>query len=128
MSAGPGADTDNASDVYRYDAEKETMVRVSTAVSGGGGNADVDATLHNRGRDASVPRSNRRSITAMTADGSTVVFETSEALSTEDDNGLTDVYAWQDGNVSLISDGVGGGETPWITPSGRDIFFVTDAS
>jgi hypothetical protein len=141
--AGPGVDTDSAVDVYRYDADRRTMVRVSTAVSGSGGNSpDLGATL-NKGavkNDVSVQRSNRRSVTAMTSDGSTVVFETGEALSADDINGGIDVYVWHDdGRVSLISDGVsrvrvasnsdrvGGGGNPWITPSGHDIFFTTNA-
>jgi hypothetical protein len=65
----------------------------------------------------------------MTSDGSKVVFQTKEALSAGDINdGGTDVYAWHDdGRVSLISDGVAGGALPWITASGRDIFFSTNA-
>ena len=63
----------------------------------------------------------------MTADGSTIVFVTAEALSAQDIDGVSDVYAWHDdGRVSLISDGRTGGTRAWITPSGRDIFFSTD--
>ena len=62
----------------------------------------------------------------MTADGSTIVFVTAEALSAQDIDGVSDVYAWHDGLVSLISDGRTGGREAWITPSGRDIFFSTD--
>jgi hypothetical protein len=132
VTAGPGADTDNALDIYRYDAATATLMRVSTGVSGSGGNAPgLDATI-NRGAyrsEANVQNSNnRRSLTAMTSDGSMVVFQTDEALSAEDVDGGPDVYAWHDdGRVSLISDGVSGGTQPWITPSGRDIFFVTKA-
>ncbi|HEX5925912.1 MAG TPA: hypothetical protein VFY45_18920 [Baekduia sp.] len=130
VTLGPGADTDDASDVYRYDAEGQTIVRLSTGESGSGGNTlGVDAVLNMKSdkNDPQVQRSNRRSLTAMTSDGSTVVFETTEALSSEDIDGIPDVYAWRDGHVSLISDGVGGGFLPWITRSGRDIFFNTNA-
>jgi hypothetical protein len=62
----------------------------------------------------------------MTADGSTIVFVTDEALSPQDTDSGPDVYAWHDdGRVSLISDGRNGGRRAWITPSGRDIFFLT---
>jgi hypothetical protein len=119
VRVGPGADTDCAVDgdvncavdVYRYDAERETMVRVSIRVSGSGGNAP--------GLDAGQP--------GVTADGSTVVFSTGEALSGDDVDGVSDVYAWHDGEVALISDGRVGADTPFITPSGRDIFFFTAA-
>jgi hypothetical protein len=60
----------------------------------------------------------------MTDDASTVVFQTSEALSPADTDGTTDVYEWHDGQVSLISNG--GGSSPWITSSGQDIFFLTN--
>ena len=112
---GPGADTDsNAVDLYRYDAETRSLVRVSTGSSGSGGNTP--------GLDA--VNGERRG--TMTADGSTIVFVTAEALSAQDIDGVSDVYAWHDGQVSLISDGRTGGTRAWITPSGRDIFFSTD--
>jgi hypothetical protein len=53
-----------------------------------------------------------------------VVFQTAEGLSPDDSNNNTDVYEWHDGLLSQVS-GVGGGQLPWITLSGRDIFFVT---
>jgi hypothetical protein len=114
INAGPGADTDNAADLYRYDAQTGALVRVSTGVSGSGGNTP--------GMDAS----NIERKGTMTSDGSMIVFVTAEALSPQDIDGVTDVYAWHDdGLVSLISDGLSGGSRAWVTPSGRDIFFVT---
>ncbi|HEX5926220.1 MAG TPA: hypothetical protein VFY45_20485 [Baekduia sp.] len=116
VTVGPGADSDDSADIYRYDADRQTMVRVSTGVSGSGGNAPAP------GFDATLPGGG-----AVTSDGSTVVFETDEALSADDVDGVTDVYAWHDGHVSLMSDGRVGGNGGWITPSGRDIFFFTAA-
>jgi hypothetical protein len=114
IKAGPGADTDNAADVYRYDAQTGALARVSTGVSGSGGNTP--------GMDAA----NGEKKGTMTDDGSTIVFVTSEALSPQDVDDGPDVYAWHDdGRVSLISDGRSGGRRAWVTPSGRDIFFVT---
>ena len=118
VTSGPGADNDDgdaggARDVYRYDATTNTMVRLSTSVTGSGGNApgfDVSMVL---------------GASSMAADGSTVIFDTAEPLSVTDTDGVTDVYGWHDGHVSLIS--AGGGNSVGITPSGRDIFFVTDA-
>jgi hypothetical protein len=111
VTGGPGADTDDAVDAYRYDAASKAIVRVSMSVAGGGGNAlgaGVSLTL----------------ASSMTADGSTVIFDSPEALSADDVDGVTDVYSWRDGQVSLIS--TGGGSSVGITPSGRDIFFATD--
>jgi Tol biopolymer transport system component len=107
----PG-DADDVRDVYRYDAQTSTMVRLSASVAGGGGNG--------QGFDVSIPNG-----PAMSADGSTVIFDTAEALSISDTNGVDDVYSWRDGQVSLIS--AGGGTAVGVTPSGRDLFFRTAA-
>jgi hypothetical protein len=122
VTDGPGDDDDGAFpnaplgavDAYRYDAVTKTIVRVSTSVSGSGGNGQGFGVSMAPGASS------------MTADGSTVIFDTSEPLSVADTDGVTDVYAWHDGEgVSLIS--AGGGESVGVSPSGRDIFFVTDA-
>jgi hypothetical protein len=114
VTEGPSADTDGVRDPYRYDASTGVMVRVSTSVAGGGGDdPDFAAGLARR--------------SSMTADGSTVIFGTGEALSQDDTNGGGDVYSWRDGQVSLISQGSGADGSPvGITPSGRDIFFETN--
>ncbi len=117
VTAGPGADTDGATDVYRYDADTPAIVRVSVPISGVGGNDGFDAS-----------NSARPSITS---DGSTAIFSTAEALSQSDTNGVDDVYAWHEGHVSKISpNGVivsnGGKAYATITPSGRDIYFTTN--
>jgi Tol biopolymer transport system component len=111
------SDTDEAPDVYRYDAQTGVLLRLSTDTNGSGGNKPgAEASL------ASSPTFNRP-LYSTTDDASAVVFETSEALSPADTDGVTDVYEWHDGQVSLISSG--GGTEPWITDSGQDIFFLT---
>jgi hypothetical protein len=117
VTSGASADTDSSVDVYRYDAETETWLRISTDSSGAGGNAALEAT--SRGST----KSNYRARVSMTADGRTVVFQTEEALAPADANSAADVYVWHGGQVSLIS-ADGGGE-PRITSSGTDIFFTT---
>jgi hypothetical protein len=109
------SDTDEAIDIYRYDAETHGLLRVSTDTDGGG-NAP--------GGQAIIPfPAEHRPHSAMTDDGSVVVFETNEALSPADTDGMTDVYEWHDGQLSEISNG--GGSRPVITSSGQDIFFET---
>jgi hypothetical protein len=123
ITSGAGADSDSDSlgqghiDVYRYDAYTQGMVRLSTAAAGGAGNGPFDVTINTPAKG--------RSATVVTADGSTVVFQTDEALSARDTDRGPDVYSWHDGRVALISDGIGGGSFPWISPSGRDILFLT---
>ncbi len=103
------SDTDEAQDIYRYDAETGALLRLSTDTDGSGGNEPgFEASL--RGK-------------AMTPDADTVIFETAEALSPADTDGVADVYEWHEGQVSLISKG--GGTPIGITSSGKDIFFLT---
>ncbi len=103
------SDTDEAQDIYRYDAETGALLRLSTDTDGSGGSEPgFEASL--RGK-------------AMTPDADTVIFETAEALSPADTDGVADVYEWHEGRVSLISKG--GGTPLGITSSGKDIFFLT---
>ena len=111
-------DTDNARDVYRYDALSGGVVRVSTALTGTGGNVD--------GFDAAIgPPSKYQSHPAATESGEMIVFTTAEPLSPVDGNGTPDVYLWKAGHVSLISSGSvgGGGGGAVIDASGYDIYF-----
>jgi hypothetical protein len=109
------SDTDEATDVYRYDAQTGALLRLSTDTQGTGGNEP--------GFAASLFFAAGRGRRELTSDGSTVVFETAEALSPADTDGVTDVYQWHEGQVSLISSG--GGQAIGITPSGQDIYFLT---
>jgi hypothetical protein len=113
-------DTDNARDVYRYDADTGTLTRASTNVFGVSGNGE--------GLDAALPSR------AVSDDGQKITFTTTEALAASDGNGEPDAYLWTPARVSLISAGsVGGGvafvgghpDSVWINGSGRDIFFQT---
>ena len=111
-------DTDNARDAYRYDADTNTMTRVSTNVSGVGGNSEDSVGSPD-----------------VSDDGDAIVFTTSEALSPGDGNGEPDIYLWRAGRVFLISTGSVGSaainvekHTPAniaISGSGRDIYFET---
>jgi hypothetical protein len=112
-------DTDQARDVYRYDAASGEMTRVSARSSDSGGNRQSDATIYRP---------------AISEDGQKVVFLTAEALSSADGNDVDDAYLWASGQVSLISTGsvgggaVGGQDSPVIAPSGLDVYFTTAAA
>jgi hypothetical protein len=128
---GPQADTDTARDAYRYDAETGSLARLSIDAGGTGGNQP--------GADASIITAPRGSISD---DGGSVVFTTADTLAPNDTNGTVDAYLWHDGRVSLISSGkpsrddyftIGGDQSfgswvaiqTFISPSGRDVFFMT---
>jgi hypothetical protein len=100
-------DTDDATDLYRYDASSSALRRVSTAELGSdGGNGNfpvIQGAYKGFGADGTVSTGLR----GISADGSVVVFGTREALSPRDINGTDDVYRWRDGVVSLVTDGQG---------------------
>ena len=107
-------DTDDARDVYRYDVEAGTLVRVSTNINGVAGNGF--------GLEAGIQGAN-----TMWDDGQRIVFTTSEALSPVDGNDAPDVYIWTHGRVYLLTTGSvgGGGGGARIDGSGQDIYFET---
>ncbi len=106
-------DTDNAADVYRYDAVTGELSRVSVDAAGVSGNTD--------GLDAEMTAS------TISNNGEEIIFTTTEALSPNDGNGALDIYIWKEGRTALISTGsVGGGAgTGSIDGSGENIFFTT---
>jgi hypothetical protein len=133
IDSGPQADTDAARDVYRYDADTGALLHVSTETGGGGNEPGADARILNASHGA------------ISDDGGSVVFTTSESLDTNDTNGTTDSYLWHEGHVSLISSGKPSEDQfflfgidnqsfgtqlyiqTFISPSGRDVFFTTTA-
>jgi hypothetical protein len=126
----PG-DTDQAKDVYRYDAQTGALDRVSLGEEGhdaNGNNNAFDANIRPASIHALVAAQHALGTRAITEDGSRIVFSTAEPLSPDVHNtGVTNVYEWHEGSVSLISSGTAeesdSGAT--ITPSGRDIMFIT---
>jgi hypothetical protein len=141
---GSEADTDTARDIYRYDAETGALARLSIDANGQGGNEPgANANFTMIAYSPSGPVKPRPRL-AMSDDGGSVVFNTSEALVPSDTNGTVDVYLWRDGRVSLISSGkpsadqitavvngqpLGSSTTvvALISPSGRDVYFMTTA-
>ncbi|HET6998677.1 MAG TPA: hypothetical protein VFI03_08815 [Solirubrobacterales bacterium] len=70
----------------------------------------------------------------MTIDGTSVFFATPEPLVERDVNQATDIYAWRDGDVSLITDGVsaqlpGKGSPQFLgaTPDGESVLFMSSS-
>ena len=125
-------DTDESTDVYRYDADIGEMARVSTAVSGVGGNADFNAGLTSVGDSLPIPHNSHPSISD---DGQLIVFSSAEPLSPTDGNGEPDAYLWRDGHAlgsvaplhPSLSEGQNNPGQVFIDPSGQDIYIQTAA-
>ncbi len=130
-------DTDNAKDIYRYDAETGALERVSlgeAAYDANGNRNDsteenADATIESpEESDDKVVEQQEMNRRAISEDGSRIVFSTADPLSpnaSDAASGAEDIYEWHEGSVSLISSGESSASQPVITPSGRDIFFDT---
>ena len=123
-------DSGGHSEVYRYDAADESLLCVSCAP--GGSPAVSNAQLENISLEGGlyVGTNGHSRVENVTDDGNTVFFQTGDPLVARDTNGVTDVYEWHDGQVSLISSGQAAHPSNLYstTPSGRDIFFTTSVS
>jgi hypothetical protein len=128
----PG-DTDSAKDVYRYDAQTDTLERVSMGENyydANGNNDKFDASIRLGVLGSNVrPVSTQHEMAthAISADGSRIVFDTAESLSPAATNGKANIYEWDEGGVSLVSSGTAEEDDgdEMITASGRDIIFKT---
>lgn len=124
----PERDT-HISSVYRYDAQTESLARISVAEGDYVSNSNVfGATIS--APDFVLPglhEQGEMGTRAISRDGSMVVFLTQDQLSPLAVNGLENVYVWHEGSVALISDGHSptNDGSPVISLSGRDIFFGT---
>jgi hypothetical protein len=122
-------DTDESSDVYRYDAQDGTVTQISIGPLGG--NGPFDATIESFLLGGSIPAYAGTVVNypyrAMSEDGSRIFFETAERLVPEDRNETTDVYEWANGSLGLVSAGAGTRESNYViaTPDGKTVFFMT---
>jgi hypothetical protein len=116
---------DNAGsvEVYLYDGQTGSLVCPSCRSDGG-----LSTGWARIGQlDVGVSDWQRYFAQSVTDDGQ-VFFDTPDPLVAGDVNGVRDVYSYQDGRVSLISRGTQGRAATFLdaTPSGNDVFFVTD--
>jgi hypothetical protein len=123
-------DTSTVSQVFLYEAAHEALIRVSAGQDGfndDGNTATNPASIYN-----GASSEGRRVISE---DGSTVVFESSQALTAQVHGGADNVYLWRGGNVYLISDGTLAGDQAGlgkaglvgIDASGQNVYFTTEA-
>lgn len=126
-------DTDDVRDVYRYDAQTDTLVRVSTGEGGFDPNgncgllgARIAPGNHGRGQSGGAPVNSQYEMgnRAVSEDGSRILFTSTEPLSPAASNGLTNAYEWHEGSVSLVNSGSGMEpvEDVVIAPAGNDVF------
>jgi hypothetical protein len=104
------ADTDNRTDVYESASGVTSIVSTGTT----GGNGSVDAFFY-----------------GASADGTSVLFGTSERLTSADTDSASDVYERANGATTLVSTGATGGNGPQgaffdgVSVDGARVFFHT---
>lgn len=116
------ADTDAYTDVYLVHGSDTTLVSRGPT----GGNGEFDA----------VPARAPRDVSAISDDGSTVVFRTRERLSADDGDSNEDLYMWRNGATSLLTHGPAGGDDESgdyqllaaMASDGSSVFFSTGES
>jgi hypothetical protein len=123
------SDTDSQSDVYLFDADEESLTRVSTGPSGGNGlySAAIDSPVK---RPEFETMGDERPYYAIDADGERIFLWTEEQLIPEDTNAKVDVYEWWNGDLGLISSGDGDFDTGFVGASrdGRSVLIVTNST
>ncbi len=109
-------------DVFRYDAEAEALERVSRAPEGGSDNGPFDATV-NPTVLRLIEYNFGEAIRWVSEDGQIIAFATKEALLPNDEDGATNPYAWDAGQLGAAFAEVT--EAPAAAPVGGQIAFST---
>jgi len=118
-------DADGAhSDVFRYDAEAESLQRISKAAPGGSDDGPFDVTVNPSAPEGLSPASNfNEKARWMSEDGETIAFTTEEALDPSDEDGLANPYLWKEGELAGMRAEVDPKEPPSVSPDGREVAF-----
>jgi hypothetical protein len=119
-------DSGGTTQVYLYGDADQSLVCVSCNPSGAAPEG-TGASLRVESDSVAVPSFPRSYNLA--AGGSRIFFNSTDALLSRDSNHATDVYEWQAGKLSLISDGRDDRGSYFFGASadGRDVFFTTKA-
>jgi hypothetical protein len=98
-------------EIYRYDAQSDSLACPSCAPTGAVGNSDVKLSPHGLNL----------------ADDGRVFFTTRESFTLRDTNEKEDAYEWNNGRIALISSGIGQDDSALVTVTadGKDAFFFT---
>jgi hypothetical protein len=137
-------DTSSQRQVFEYDAQSETLVRVSVGQAGypaGAASANANSSsfepqIYREHGTSTIPAARDKGL-VVSADGSVVVFGSAAGLTPEAEvaaaAGVESVYEYRsagsiaNGSVYLISDGTSTlpAGAPMLDASGDDVFFLT---
>jgi len=134
QGSGPANNAGGFEQVYRYDVASGSLLCVSCAPAGVTPSGDARLSEDDSqggnggpGGDAGVGLGTLAGSRGLSADGSRVFFDTTEALVPQDINGKRDVYEWESNQIHLISSGTSPNESFFLdnSASGEDVFFST---
>jgi len=114
-------DTSTSAQAFRYDAQSGELIRVSVGQNGFNSNGNTSS-------DPVILASTNLGRLTVSQDGSYIVFQSNDALTPQVHGGLSNVYEWHDGNISLISDGTDSQHQAGLigmNTSGANVFFTT---
>ncbi len=112
-------------DVFRYDADSDTLERVSKAALGGSDNGPFDVTVNPNGGQEPETNFGEQSRWAG-EDGQSIVFATEEALLPGDGDEEINPYVWIAGQLGAAPAKIV--IPPTMAPSGEQIAFATRTS
>jgi hypothetical protein len=116
-------------DAFRYDAEAETLVRLSKAAAGGSDNGPFDVSVNPA--ILKIVEFNFGETTRWASeDGQLITFVTAEPLLSSDDDEAINPYAWDTGQLGAVFASLLTGdriEPPAVAPVGRQFAFATTA-
>lgn len=120
-----GYDSESHVEIYRYDSASGDLSCISCPPEGTSPASDALLAKNQDGPFEAFADLTR--LPNVSVDGHKVFFTTADPLVTGDVNELRDVYAWEDGILSLVSSGKG--SLPSLlyamSANGRDVFFLT---
>lgn len=113
-------------EIYLYSDTKGTLVCVSCNPTGSPASGDAAFSDYGTQGKSGLGGFNMN-LSNLSDDGETVFFVSDESLVSADSNGVSDVYEWKSGSLSLIS--TGSDSQPSVlmgaTPDGHDVFLRT---
>ncbi len=113
-------------DVFRYDADDETLERISKAVSGGEDNGPFDVSV-NPAFSKELGSNFGEATRWVSEDGQLIGFATAEPLIPGDEDEAINPYAWDAGELGAVFAPIleGGAGPPAVSPPGGQIAFAT---
>jgi hypothetical protein len=132
-----GFDPEGHREIYRYDADGETLACVSCSPTGLKAGGDASLQSISQGLGDLRPLTNNDTAVNLSAGGRRAVFQSPEALVAADTDGIQDVYEWEEdgmgscrtggGCVYLISSGESAHPNYLygMSEDGNDVFFTT---